>query len=349
MPIIDYFRRRQTELIMASTIHTLCVLSPTAGNGIALQRWPRVAELMDSFGITCDRLSSAEQSPGVQVVRRLEQEGADRYAAIVGVGGDGTHSSVMNALMTFRSSRPAVTLPPYAMIPLGTGNSIAKSFGLGASDDYFSDDLRRAVATIRYGADYLMDLGRLDQTWFSNSLTIGLDSSILREHNLLKRAMTRVPGLGRIVRGNLLYTWCAGSRLWRQHLIEAQIDVDGRPWYSGPLINLVINNTRVYAGVFVLCPDAFANDGLMEIVAIAGPTDYLAKYLSSFRTNPRHIQTMPERFKRESAVTQGKRFAVRLAKPETAQFDGEELSARLQFEVEVVPRALAVKIPAEPA
>ncbi len=334
---------------MASTIHTLCVLNPTAGNGIALQRWPRVAELMQSFGITCDRLSDPDQLPGVQVIRRLEHEGPDRYAAIVGVGGDGTHSSVMNALMTLRASHPALTLPPYAMIPLGTGNSIAKSFGLDARDDYFVGDLRRAVATIRYGADYLMDLGRLDQTWFINSLTIGLDSSILREHNLLKRAMARLPILGRFIKGNLLYTWCAGSRLWRQRLIEAQIDVDGRPWYSGPLINLVINNTRVYAGVFVLCPDAFANDGLMEIVALAGQTDYLAKYLMSFRNYPQHIQTMPERFKRESAVTKGQRIAVRLAKPETAQLDGEELSARIQFEVEVVPHALAIKIPAEPA
>lgn len=333
----------------ASSIHTLCVLNPTAGNGIALQRWPRVAELMAAFGITCDRLSAPEQAPGDQVVQRLEQEPAGRYAAIVGVGGDGTHSSVMNALMKLSASRPGLTWPPYAMLPLGTGNSIAKSFGLDASDDFFSADLRRAVATIRYGADYRMDLGRLGETWFSNSLTIGLDSHILREHNRQKRAMSRVPFLGRLVRGNLLYTGCAGARLWRHRRIEAQIEVDGRPWYSGPLINLVINNTRVYAGVFVLCPDAFANDGLMEIVAIAGQTDYLAKYLLSFRGTPRHFQTMPERFKRESAMTQGRRIEVRLAKPESAQLDGEELSASLRFDVEVVPRALAIKIPAEPA
>ncbi len=334
---------------MPSTIHALCVLNPTAGNGVALRRWPRVVELMAALGITCDRLSSPDQPPGEQVARRLEQTPADHYAAIVGVGGDGTHSGVMNALMAFRAARPAAVLPPYAMIPLGTGNSIAKSFGLDASDDYFSGDLRRAVATIRYGADYRMDLGRLGQTWFSNSLTVGLDSRILREHNRRKQALARWPVLGRLVRGNLLYTLSAGTRLWRQRRIQAEVKVDGQPWYSGPLINLVVNNTRVYAGVFVLCPDAFANDGLLDVVAIAGQTDYLAKYLLSFRTHPRRILTLPERFQRECSMTRGRRIEVRLARPEPAQLDGEELPAAARFDIEVAPRALAVKVPAEPA
>lgn len=339
----------QVLRIMSSTIHTLCVLNPTAGSGEALQRWPRVAALMESFGITCDLLSRDEELPGIQVVRRLEREGADRYAAIVGVGGDGTHSNVMNALMAFRLAKPAFAVPPYAMIPMGTGNSIAKSFGLDSHEDIFTSDLRRAVATIRYGADYHMDLGRLGQTWFVNALTIGLDSSILREHNRRKEEMSQVPLLRRLIRGNLLYTCCAGVRLWRQHLIEAQIDVDGKPWYSGTVVNLVINNTRVYAGEFVLCPDAFANDGLLEVVVIAGHTDYLKKYLLSFRTHPRQLQTMPERFRRESAMKQGKRIEVRLTRPEPAQFDGEELPAGVRFEVEVAPRALCIKIPVEPA
>lgn len=334
---------------MPSSIHALCVLNPTAGSGVALARWPRVAALMESFGITCELLASAGEAPGAQVIGRLARANPTQYAAIVGIGGDGTHSSVMNALMGFRLAHPAGSLPPYAMIPLGTGNSIAKSFGLDSREDIFVSDLRRAVATIRYGADYQMDLGRLGQTWFANSLTIGLDSSILREHNRRKQKIARVPVLRSLVKGNLLYTCCAGARIWRQHLMQAEIAVDGKPWYAGPLINLVINNTRVYAGVFVLCPDAFANDGLLEVVAIAGHTDYLAKYLLSFRTHPRQIQTVPERFQRESAVIQGKRIAVRVAKPESVQCDGEELPAMAQFAVEVEPRALLIKIPVEPA
>ncbi len=330
-------------------MHTLCVLNPTAGSGVALARWPRVAELMAAFGITCDRLASAGEAPGAQIAGRLEREGPRRYAAIVGIGGDGTHSSVMNALMGFQLTRRAEELPPYAMIPMGTGNSIAKSFGLDAREDFFASDLRRAVATIRYGADYRLDLGRLGQTWFANSLTIGLDSSILREHNRRKQDMARVPVLRRLIKGNLLYTWCAGARFWRQHLMAAEIAVDGKPWYAGPLINLVINNTRIYAGEFVLCPDAFANDGWLEVVAIAGHTDYLKKYLLAFRTHPRRLQTMPERFKRASAMTQGRRIEVRVAQPESVQCDGEELPATAQFAVEVAPRALRIKIPAEPA
>lgn len=334
---------------MADAIHVLSVLNPLAGSGVVLRRWPRVAELMRGFGITCDLLAGEDQPPGIQVARRIEDAGAERYAALVGIGGDGTHSNVINALMALRASRPNMVLPPYAMIPLGTGNSIAKSFGLDSRDDFFISDLRRAVATIRYGADYHLDLCRMGGAWFVNSLTIGLDSSILREHNRLKEEMARLPLLRRMIRGNLLYTWCAGARFWRQHRIKARIEVDGRPWHSGPLLNLVINNTRVYAGEFVLCPDAFANDGLLEVVALAGRTDYLAKYMLAFRINPRRLRDLLERCRRESPVISCRRVSVVLEEEAPAQMDGEELPAAARFEVEVAPGALRVKIPAEPA
>lgn len=336
-------------LKLTTGAHTLCVLNPLAGSGVAQQRWPRVAALMESFGISYDLLAGTELSPGAQVFEQLQRVGVQAYAAIVGIGGDGTHSSVINALMNYRLKHPGSNLPPYAFIPLGTGNAIAKSFGLDSREDFFSNDLRRAVATIRYGADYSMDLGWLGHAWFASAMTIGLDSSILREYNRRKRLMARFPRLGHLLKGNLLYSWSASIRFWRQTPIAAQITVDGQPWYSGALINLVVNNTRVYAGEFILCPDAFANDGLLEVIAIAGRTDYLKKYLLAYWANPPRIQSLPERFQRVAAITRAQRVEVLLARAEVAQFDGEELSARRHFVVQVSPSALLVKIPAEPA
>ena len=333
---------------MQTPIHILCVLNPTAGSGIALQRWPKIAALLESFQISYELLAAQDATPDLQVSRRLEQNGPQSYAAIAGIGGDGTHSAVINGLMRYRSAHADRALPPYVLIPTGTGNDMAKSFGLTARDVFFVGDLRRAVAAIRYGADYWMDLGCLDGIYFVNALTVGLDSNILREHNRRKQKMARVPVMRRILKGNLLYAWCVGARFWRQHSLNAEITIDGRPWYAGPIINLVINNTRNYGGEFVICPDAYANDGLLDVVVFTGHTDYLAKYFLAFRNQPLQIHRLAERLSKVSAYARGQLVEVRLSRPEAVQYDGEELPASDRFQVRVAPRALHLKIPAEP-
>jgi diacylglycerol kinase (ATP) len=332
-----------------SKIHVLCALNPAAGGGLALRRWPGIAETMQAYGMTWHLLAKREKSVGQQVAERLRQDDAARFSVVMGIGGDGTHSSIINAMMQLKESGCRTPLPPYAIVPLGTGNDIAKSFNIKVREAFFANDIRRAVAAARYGADYALDLGRVGNVYMVDALTIGLDSTVLREHNRYKEEFEEIPLLRRIVRGNLLYTWCALLRFVRHHPLQAEIEVDGLPWYSGPLLNLVVNNTRVYGGEFVLSPDAYANDGLLDLALFAGHTDYLTKYLLSFRNNPRKLLEMADRLRHCAAGVQGRRFKIRLSRPESAQYDGEELPAAADFDVQVVPRAIWLKLPAEPA
>jgi len=302
---------------------------------------------MEFFRIAYEIIEIDDQPLSRALFERFKANDPCRYDAVCGVGGDGTHSQIINALMLFKQSGPEKKLPPYALIPCGTGNDIAKSFGMTAREDFFVDDLRRAVAAIRYGADYYLDLGRMNGLYFVDAMTIGLDSHILREHNRRKEEIAKYPFLRRILRGNVLYTWCLGMRFWRHSSIEAEIKVDGRPWYNGKIVNLVVNNTRVYGGEFVICPESFANDGLLDVVVFAGHYDYLARYLLSFRTNPREIRKMGERLVRESAYAQGSRVEISLLRSEAAQYDGEVLPPCEKFVMEVVPRALRIKLPVE--
>jgi len=332
---------------LKTKIHVLCVLNPTAGNGFCRQRWPKIASLMESFDIDYEILIIDDDQLAAALFARFKTNDPGKYDVVCGIGGDGTHSQVINALMRFKHEAPAKPLPPYALIPCGTGNDIAKSFGLTTREDFFVDDLRRAVAAIRYGADYYLDLGKMNGLYFVDALTIGLDSHILREHNRQKEEITKYPLLRQVFRGNLLYTWCLGLRFLRHASIEAAIRVDGREWYRGRIVNLVVNNTRVYGGEFVICPDSFANDGLLDVVVFAGHYDYLAKYLLSFRTNPREIRRMAEPLMKESTYIQGRKIEVSLSRKEAAQYDGEVLPSCDKFEVEVVPRAIQIKLPVE--
>lgn len=333
---------------MNDTMHVLCVLNPAAGNGLGRQRWPKVAALMESFNLSYEVLMVDDQPLADAVFQRLQRTNISNYDVICGIGGDGTHSQIINALMRFRTQYPERVLPPYALIPLGTGNDIAKSFGLAARENLFVDDLRPAVATIRYGVDYFLDIGKMGGLYFVDALTIGLDSHILAEHNRYKEEIIKYPLLRRLIKGNVLYTYCMGLRFWNHSPIAAKINVDGKEWYHGPVLNLIVNNTRIYGGEFVICPDSFANDGLLEVVVFAGHYDYLARYLLSLRNNPREIRKMAEKLGNVSLHIQGRTIKIFLSRPEAVQYDGEMLSTCDKFEIEVVPRAIQIKIPAEP-
>lgn len=328
---------------------TLCLLNPASSDGEALVKWPHVAALMNEFGMQFDLLAEKGVPLQIQLIRHLQKHAIEDYAAIAGIGGDGTHSCILNAMLNHARLNPNIRWPPYAFIPMGTGNDIAKSFGLASRDDFFVSDLRRAVSTILHGADYRMDLGLLNgSTYFADALTIGLDSQVLQERNLNKRWIQRIPILRNLIRGKLLYTLSFGPRLMKHTPFHANIEIDGENWYSGPIVNLVIKNTRIYAGEFDFCPTTYANDGLLDVVVFTGHVDYLTSYFLALRSNPQAVRKWVMKMKKESTHILARRISIGINPPEAAQLDGEEIPASERYEVEVVPGAVHIKTPAEP-
>ncbi|MEI6563828.1 MAG: diacylglycerol kinase family protein [bacterium] len=327
----------------------LCVLNPSAAGGEAMRLWPEVSELLRKQDVEFDLLSLQRGTlMKDQVVGVLKDSGSGAYDVVAGIGGDGTHAGVINGLMQFHSACPAECVPRYAFIPLGTGNDIAKSLGIRFRDDTSARDLRRAVSTIVHGADYRLDLGLINGTYFADALTVGLDSRILKERNSSKRLIEKIPLLKYLARGRFLYTISLGARFFRQSPVDVDIIVDGRSWYKGLMINLVINNTRIYAGDFDFSMEAYPDDGLLDIVLFTDHADYLTRYLLAIRHNPDKIRDLSDELHRRSMHTQGREIEVRLAHCEHAQIDGEEFPENCLFKVTVVPRVLAIKTPAEP-
>lgn len=325
----------------------LCVLNPRAAGGLAMENWPAISGLLDRLGVTHDLLAAVSGRP-------LADQLDDALAAapdmdvVAGIGGDGTHFSAINGLMRYRQRHPDRPLPPYAFIAVGTGNDIAKSLGIRIGDAFSPRELRRAVSTAVHGADYRLDLGVIGGLYFADALTVGLDSAILHERNVNKRLLERIPVLRHLVRGRFLYTLSTGSRFFREQPVDAEITVDGRPWYAGPMLNVVINNTRIYGGGFDFSLEAYADDGLLDVVLFTGHTDYLARYVLAIRQNSDRIRELSEELSKRSQQAQGRHIVIRLSRPLPAQVDGEELPDGDRFEVGVVRQALLIKTPAEP-
>ena len=330
-------------------MNALCALNPSSAGGLAMQRWPQIVDHLSAFRVNYELLAEKETPLGEQLRERLERSTTGEFDTIIGVGGDGTHSQLLNAMMQFSAGRADFKLPPSCIIPLGTGNNIAKSFGLTSREDFFVTDLRRAVGTVKYGADYHLDLGKIDGTYFADAFTIGLDSEILHDRNIKKGRIERIPVLREIVKGNyLLYTWALTSKFWKRRRRQVEIKIDGEHWYSGPIINMVINNTRIYGGEFDFSLNAYANDGLLDVIIFTGQVDYLSRYFLSLRRQPDRVLRMNDFLFKMSAQKQGARIEVQALEPEAAQIDGEELPPNRHFDISIIPNAIHIKTPAEP-
>jgi diacylglycerol kinase family enzyme len=112
--------------------------------------------------------------------------------------------------------------------------------------------------------------------------------------------MERIPFLKYLARGRLLYTVSLGARFFVHEPVETEVKVDGQVWYKGMMINLVVNNTRIYAGDFDFSIDAYPDDGLLDIVLFTDHADYLTRYLLAIRHNPDKIREYSDELHRRS-------------------------------------------------
>lgn len=88
---------------------------------------------------------------------------ADKAPMIIVGGGDGSLSKTIDDFLG--------TETVFALLPLGTANSFAKTLGIGT-------DLEDAVRTIAEGRKFRIDLGAIDGDYFANAAAMGLSPLI---------------------------------------------------------------------------------------------------------------------------------------------------------------------------
>lgn len=176
-------------------------------------------------------------------VRRAVKAGVE--TVIVG-GGDGTMAHAVDAL-AYRKTR-------LGLVPLGTGNSFARSLGLPLGD------VGAAIAVVAGGNVARVDLGRVNGTHFANFATIGLSSQIAG-------ATSRgVKGLF----GPLAYALAAAKPLLTHRAFRARIR-----WRGGALVlrthDVIIASGR-YFGSTPVTPDASVTSGSLHLFVADDPS-----------------------------------------------------------------------------
>lgn len=320
--------------------------NPFSLSGRNAARIDHARRLMDAAGLPHEFLPTLPHGQTVASVSEALQTG--RYRAVVAMGGDGTFHDVARGLIQ------SGTRVPMGLIPAGTGNNQARSFGIPVSGD---DAFARAVGVLAVGNTQPLDGGRvrafgpldnpLGEDWFFDSLGFGLSSTILRLRNEDRQLVDQVPLLGDIYRDELVYFGAALRTFmatWvEDRFFDAVVTVDGEEVFLEDITDLIVNNTRYYARIWVPDPTSQPNDGKMELIAIRGRDEWLASVVTNLEEVPREpLEDLPLP---RSVIYRGSRFDIELrdrpmAEPVESQVDGEEWMAVSRLQVDVVQGAI---------
>lgn len=259
----------------------------------------RVAEFhVETDDVECRRL-----------IKRAVKAGAPEI--LVG-GGDGTMTHAVGAL-AYRKSVLGV-------LPLGTGNSFAKTLGLDVHD------LDAAVATIARGHVAEVDLGVANRTYFANFATIGFSSE----------AAAAVQRGWKNVLGSVAYVLAGIGPLFTHRGFHARIR-----WPDGKLVlqtqDIIVANGRNF-GNTALTPQATIEEGLLTLFACAdrSPLEAARTYLALARGTQFALPG--------AHVINARWFTIDARKQQSIRIDGSALEmtpARFR----IARRALRVFVP----
>lgn len=238
----------------ATSAHTWCVLlNPAAGGGRAGKRAPAALERLRAAGLELDVRTTSRAGEARELAREAWREGHRRF---LGVGGDGTSYEIVNGLFP----REGGERPVVGMLPLGTGNSFLRDFGITSAE--------LALEAIARGRTRACDVVRAEHA-----------SGVLHYINLLSVGFTAEAGelTNRRFRplgpaGYVLATLSTAARL---SYPSFPLRVDGGARDDRPCILVSFSNSRYTAGTMMMAPHADATDGALDVIRI-GPMGRLA-------------------------------------------------------------------------
>ncbi len=332
----------------ASKHKVFCFLNPLSCGGYSQKKWPTIERIFKELSINCE-LVSFKGDISKETLRVLGRCDDPRNTTFAGVGGDGTHCAIINGMMEYKKLNESAELPFYSIIPLGTGNNIAKSFLLSRNEGFFSSELRRTIAGTVYGAVFKVDLGKVNGKYFLDAFTTGIDAHILTGRNRDSLSLLKYPILNKILMGYPLYFLNTVKSFGKCRHLDCKVEADGKIFHDGGLFNVIVNNTRIYAGELDPTDNAMANDGFLDLAIYTGRRDYLKSYLLGYRGISRKLRDCFLIKKKMSHHIKIEKAEIKFEKKVVAQIDGEEMEASDAYEISVIPEAISMKIPVEPA
>jgi diacylglycerol kinase (ATP) len=295
---------------MAHSDGWLFIVNPIAGLGYGAACGQTVRNMMQRHGAHGEVILTRAKGHASELAAEYASRG---FSRIVGVGGDGTMSEVVQPLV----GRAGVS---FGGVPAGTGNDFIHVLG-------FPDRFSEADWEVFFReATTMMDAGRCNGRYFINGMGLGFDAHVAAENY-------RVDASGQAVRGKgSNYMWMIIKAILTYREKVMRVTLQGKTETRKGFLNTIANGRRLAGGMY-LTPRALADDGLLDVCmcdALSLPMR-LKELISVTRRT--HLADPVMRYHQTDKI----RYEFDVEVP--AHADGE-LFFSSSFDIDVVPGAL---------
>ncbi len=323
----------------------LLVANPTAQSGKNRERIDHVLALLSGSGVRAELLPTLPEGRTIGAVRDALDAGA--FEVVIAMGGDGTFREVASGLLSSRAPERTAL----GMMPTGTANDQGKSFGLDGSAE-------RNVDVIRAAREARLDAGVLcvgdARDHFFDSAGWGLSARVLARRNHDRRVVEGLGPLKEVYRDHAVYAGALLKTFLESYIVDDKFMVvamlDGVRHELDGITDLVVKNTRIYGGAWVLDKTSEPDDGAFELVPFRGKRDWTSKAIVDLEGNPLTEELLNELGVEHSKPLRASVMELEFHEPPggaplAAQLDGEEWPAHGSVRVEVLPRAIRLIVP----
>lgn len=212
------------------------IVNPVAGGGKAKSQVHRIEENFRNSGAEYRVYQTTGPRDAIEAAARAAEEGFD---VVVAAGGDGTVNEVLNGLV---GSKAAL-----ASLHGGKGNDFATAVCMPR-------DIDQACRALLEGEIRPIDLGKVMDRYFINSVGVGFDAAVA----------LRVNRGVRLFKGVSAYIYAFFETLLSYKWIEMEVDLGNGPISTTPVL-VAVGIGQAYGGGMRIVPDAIQDDGLFDV------------------------------------------------------------------------------------
>lgn len=274
------------------------IINPASRSGKGLKLWKEIVEpALHREKVTYRSYFSREAGDVARLTKEITTAAISEseQIKIIILGGDGTVNEALQGI-----TNPSRVIIGY--IPTGSSNDLARDLRVP------KDPVQALDLILHTGTVHPMDMGTIyysdgEIRRFAVSCGIGFDAAVCAEsvHSKIKAFCNKI-GLGK-----LTYLGIALKQLITARKVSCEIELDDEaPIRIERLLFAASMNHRFEGGGFKFCPDADANDGIMNLCVVgdvpkpvilcALPTafkgkHYMFKGVTPYRASKVHIST----------------------------------------------------------
>lgn len=286
----------------------LFVLNPISGDVEKDDLESDIRTTCEEHGIGCDFYTTSGENDEVRIKELMAQQ---QYDAVYAIGGDGTVSIVASLLIG--------TSIPLGIIPLGSGNGLAKDLNI-------PQDTEEALQLIHEHAVRSIDTLTVNGHPSIHLSDLGFNALVVKR---FCEGDTRGPGA---------YAWIAMQEYLSYEPKQYRIETDTEN-FEGPAFMVTIANANAFGSNATINPNGILNDGRFEICLIE-PFPKAAALGILYQLYTDSIDTSV--YTRKITCT---RATIHNLENEVIHIDGEPIPIADVVNVKILPKSLKVILP----